>query len=226
MSIDETSLVNRDHLRANLLPFTRKAFGIIPIFDRPDVLDIGCATGVVTLELARLSKGRVVGIDIDPAALQTLRCSIERTDLGNRVSAVRCSMCDTPFAAHSFDIIWSEGSIHVIGFEQGLTQWHRFIRPKGFLVIHATLTDIRERIRKIPECGYCLLENFMVPQDAWWDGYYGPLERRIGEIYRDYRQDASVLSVVRKIQREIEEFMSTPEYQGSVFYVCQKIGGC
>ncbi len=224
MSTDETSLIDRDRLRANLLPFTRKAFGILPRLDGPNILDIGCGTGVVTLELARLSRGRVVGVDIDQTALDKLKQSIERANLGNRVSAVKCSMCGMQFAAHSFDIIWSEGSIFVIGFEQGLMQWHRFIRPDGFLVIHARLIDIKERVRKIGECGYCLLENFMVPKDAWWDEYYGPLERRIGGLHHGCKENASVLSVVKKVQREIDEFKTNPEYQGSVFYVCQKTG--
>ncbi|MBU1879285.1 MAG: methyltransferase domain-containing protein, partial [Chloroflexi bacterium] len=31
------------------------------------VLDVGCCTGVITAEIASRTRGRVIGIDIDPA---------------------------------------------------------------------------------------------------------------------------------------------------------------
>jgi ubiquinone/menaquinone biosynthesis C-methylase UbiE len=224
MSIDEASLVDRDHLRANLLPFTRKAFRILPRLDEPNILDIGCGTGVVTLELARLSKGRVIGVDIDQTALDTLKHSIERADLVQRVSAIKCSMCDMKFAVNSFDIIWSEGSIFVIGFEQGLTRWHRFIRPEGFLVVHARKKDMMKRIKMILKCGYSLLSRFVVPKEAWWEGYYGPLQKLIEGLRNGYRHDKGTLSFLSALQEEVIEFKQNPEYHGSVFYICQKTG--
>ncbi|MDH4209843.1 MAG: class I SAM-dependent methyltransferase [candidate division WOR-3 bacterium] len=224
MSTDEASLVDRDYLRANLLPFTRKAFRMLPELDGPNIIDVGCGTGVVTLELARLSNGRVVGVDIDQTALDRLKSSVEQVDFGYRVSVVKCSMCDMKFAANSFDIIWSEGSIFVIGFEQGLARWRNFIRADGFLVVHARMIDIEERVRMIPKYGYCLLKNFFVPKDAWWNGYYGPLERHLDGLLHGCKKDTDVLPLLKKIQKEIDEFKTNPEYQGSVFYLCQKTG--
>jgi ubiquinone/menaquinone biosynthesis C-methylase UbiE len=58
------ALFNPYRARANLLSYTRKAFHMLPPLVEPRILDIGCGTGVATIELARLSGGIIVGVDI------------------------------------------------------------------------------------------------------------------------------------------------------------------
>jgi ubiquinone/menaquinone biosynthesis C-methylase UbiE len=107
-----------------------------PRVDNPRILDIGCGTGGSTLELARLSGGEVIGIDIHQPYLNELRRKTELAGLSERVKVVNCSLFDMHFPVESFDIIWAEGSIFIIGFEKGLNDWQRFIKPNGFLVVH------------------------------------------------------------------------------------------
>lgn len=222
---DVESLVDRDHFRARLLPFTRKAYRMIPRLSEPAIVDIGCGSGVVTVELALLSNGTVVGVDIDQTGLERLRCRAEESGLKNRVETVNCSMHDMKFAADSFDIVWSEGSIFVIGFERGLAQWRRFVRPGGFLVVHARKIEIDRRVSMISELNYRLVGKFLVPEDAWVNQYYGPLEKRVDALRQKYSDHAGVLALLKTVQREIEEFKQNPEYHGSMFYICQKPGG-
>ena len=54
-----------EELRANFIRYTKKAFRMLPKLDRPRILDIGCGSGAPTIELARLSDGEIIGIDID-----------------------------------------------------------------------------------------------------------------------------------------------------------------
>jgi len=225
MNDDIESLVDRDYFRARLLPFTRKAFGMIPSLEDPAIVDIGCGSGVVTVELALLSNGKVVGVDIDRTALEHLKRRVEKAGLKDRVETVDCSMHDLKFAADSFDIVWSEGSIFVIGFERGLTEWCRFIRSGGFLVVHARKIEIDERSRMISELNYRLVGKFLIPKEAWANQYYGPLEKRLDSLRQRYADDASALTFLNTVQREVEEFKQNPEYHGSIFYVCQKYGG-
>ena len=44
------------------------------------------------------------------------------------------SMIDMPFAAEHFDLLWAEGSIFIIGLARGLEDFHKFIKPGGYLV--------------------------------------------------------------------------------------------
>jgi cyclopropane fatty-acyl-phospholipid synthase-like methyltransferase len=54
------------------LGFTRKAFQMLPDLDSPRILYMGCGQGGPWLELARLSGGRMTGLDIDQSALHEL----------------------------------------------------------------------------------------------------------------------------------------------------------
>ena len=118
------------------LGFTRKAFQMLPDLDDPRILDVGCGQGGPTLELTRLSGGQVTGLDIDQSALDELTRRADEEGLSDRVQVVHGSMFDMDFADESFDVIWSEGSMHILGFERALGEWRRFIRPSGFLVVH------------------------------------------------------------------------------------------
>lgn len=46
---------------------------MLPRLDNPRIMDVGCGTGVVTIELARLSGGSIVGVDTDKLALDKLQ---------------------------------------------------------------------------------------------------------------------------------------------------------
>ena len=224
MNIDISSEIRRDYFRSKLLQYTRKAFKMLPELQNPVILDIGCGAGVVTLELARLSSGRVVGIDIDQMALDNLNRKIEQSGLTARIKTVNCSMRDIQFKDNSFDILWCEGAIFVIGFEEGLREWRRLIRPDGFLVVHARIVDVEKRVDLIPTLGYELLHKFMVSKDTWWDEYYGPMESLVEGLRHRYQNYPDALLLLDKVQKEVDEFKSNPEYHGSMFYVSQKTG--
>ena len=59
----------KDRLRKHLLKYTRRAFRMLPPLEKPRILDIGCGSGVPSIVLARLSRGQVIGLDIDPSLL-------------------------------------------------------------------------------------------------------------------------------------------------------------
>jgi ubiquinone/menaquinone biosynthesis C-methylase UbiE len=225
MEYDLASEIKRDYFRAKLLQYTRKAFKMIPELEKPRVLDIGCGTGVVTLELARLSNGRVIGIDTDQNALDKLNEKIEQAGLLDHVKTLNCSMKDMQFPEGSYDIIWSEGAIFAIGFEQALEEWRRFIRPEGYLVLHARLGNIGQRVAAIPTLGYRFIDKFLVPKEAWWDDYYAPLEKLVEGLRHKYRSDPKAQGILDKVQTEVNEFKSKPEHHGSVFYIMQKTTG-
>ena len=215
--------IYQDHLREHLIKYTRKAFQMLPELDKPHILDIGCGSGVPTIELARLSNGQIIGLDIQQSLLDKLKKEIEEAGFSNRVKTVKCSMFQIDFPDESFDIIWAEGSISRIGFEKGLKKWRRFLKPNGFLVVHDDIKNIANKIKQIPGCGYNLLGYFSLPEEVWWIEYYGPLEKRIQELRIKYSDDAKALKLLDKKQNEIEMFKKNPKSYRSVFFVMQKI---
>lgn len=223
--------------------YTRKAFQMLPQIDRPSILDVGCGPGGPTIELARLSNGNVIGLDIHQPYLDQLKRKIKKQGLSDRVEAAQGSMFDMDFPEESFDIIWAEGSIFIVGFEKGLKEWRQFLKPRGFLAVHEMtwlqlnppkeirdywkriypgIQSIQENLKLISRCGYQILGYFPLPEDAWWDEYYNPLEERIRYLRTKYRNDPKAIAVLDEEQKEIDLYRKYSRWYGSVFYVMQK----
>ncbi|MBN1454652.1 MAG: class I SAM-dependent methyltransferase [Methanomicrobia archaeon] len=222
MTTEVQEELRKDRFRANLLSYTRRAFRMLPALVHPTILDIGCGTGVPTLKLARLSNGTVLGLDINQPALDDLQRRIVAANLSDRVKAVHGSLFELEFPDESFDILWAEGSIAVIGFEQGLEAWQRLLKHGGFLVIHDEIGEVERKLNSIIKSGYKLLGHFYVSADEWWRAYYEPLERRIAELRAKYRDNAKALAVLDDEYREVALCKRNPERCASVFFVMQK----
>jgi ubiquinone/menaquinone biosynthesis C-methylase UbiE len=69
--------IEKDLLREHLTKYTREAFRMIPKLDNPHILDVGCGSGVPTIELARLSQGEIIGLDVDQHSLDRLTQKID-----------------------------------------------------------------------------------------------------------------------------------------------------
>jgi len=215
--------VNQDHFRENLNKYTRKAFRMLPELEKPRILDIGCGSGVPTIELARLSDGEIIGIDTDESLLEKLGGKIQKEGFSDRVKIKKCSLFEIDFPDESFDIVWAEGSIHIIGFERGLREWKRLLKTNGFLVVHDDIKNMPDKLKKIPNCGYKLINHFSLPEDAWWTEYYKPLEIQIKELRIKYKNDPEALKILKKYQNEIDTVKKNPKGYGCVFHIMQKL---
>lgn len=223
--------------------YTQKAYKMLPKLDKPRILDIGCGPGGPTMELARLSQNEIIGIDTHQPYLEKLKRKIDTEGLSGRVKSLNQSMFNMEFLDESFDIIWAEGAIYIIGFERGLKEWKRFIKPQGFLVVHEMawlrpnppqeiydywmtlypgITSANENKKIISHCKYDLLGHFPLPDDAWWIEYYGPLEERIQMLMQKYQDDVQALKVLDDEQKEIEMYKKYSNWYGSIFFVMQK----
>ena len=211
-----------DGLRGHFLKYTKRAFDMLPYLERPRILDIGCGTGVPTVELARLSGGEVTGIDVDQPCLDEAVRRIKEAGLSDRVQVMNRSMLDMDFPDESFDIVWAEGSIAAMGFERGLKEWRRLLRPGGFLTVHDEMGNVTAKLEQISGCGYDLLDYFTVGEDAWRDEYYAPLEAHIGEMGATHGDGPEIMAMVEEDRRFIEAFKKNPERDRAVFFVMRK----
>jgi len=234
----------KDRVRERLNKFTRKAFQMLPKLEEPQILDVGCGSGVPTMELAKLTNGQIIALDISQPLLDRLARKIEKSGLSKRIKIVRCSMFDMDFPDESFDIIWAEGSTFIIGFERALREWRRFLKPKRFLVAHemtwsrpdppqevynywrglaaSGIRTLTQYLEQIPACGYDVVGYFTLPEDAWWIEYYGPLENRIQELRLKYINDSKALEVIDKEQEEIDLSKKYHQWYGSAFFITQR----
>ena len=221
--VEDLMAETKDHFREHFNKYTRKAFQMLPKLEKPRILDIGCGSGVPTIELANLSDGEIIGIDVNQSLLDKLNNKIEKEGFSNRVKTMKCSLFEIDFPDESFDIIWAEGSISIIGFEKGLKEWSRLLKTNGFLVVHDEIKNISNKLKKIPNCGYKLINYFSLPEDAWWIEYYSPLEKRIQELSIKYIEHPEILRALDKKKEEIERVKKNPRNYGSIFFIMQKL---
>ena len=225
------------------IQYTRKAFRMLPPVHRPRILDAGCGEGKPAMELAGLCDGDITALDIDRESLDILQKKAEAAGMADRIHTVQGSLNNMPFDDGSFDIIWAEATIHIIGFEKGLMLWRRFLRPGGFLVIHEVVwlqadppqealqhwrsqfPGIRtadQYAKLITSCGYDLVGHFNLPDSLWWDDYFCPLETRLQQLREKYASDREALKVIDDEQVEIDLYKKYGAWFGSWFFVAQR----
>jgi len=115
---------------------TRRAYRMLKNLPKtPRILDVGCGPGMQTVELAKLSGGHIVALDFHEPFLEQLKEAIKKADIEDQVKAVKGDMRNIKFEDCSFDVVWSEGAIFMIGFEKGLREWRRLLTPDGYVVV-------------------------------------------------------------------------------------------
>jgi ubiquinone/menaquinone biosynthesis C-methylase UbiE len=215
--------IEKDHIRENLNKYTKKAYGFISKFNNPQILDVGCGSGVPTIELARLSNGHVTGIDIDETSLNLLQDKIKKMKINKQISIFKKSISAMDFPKESFDIIWAEGSVFVIGFENSIKRWHRYLKPNGFLVIHDENKDKTKKLGTIRKNGYSLITQFDLSDEIWWLEYYTPLEQLIQKFRNMYPNDNKLIIELDSDQNEIDKCKKKSVIFSSFYVIMRKM---
>ena len=92
MSTELLLEMKRDQLRKRFIKYTRQAFQTLPVIENPHILDIGCGSGIPTIELAKMSNGRIIGIDKDQHLLAILAKRVIEEELSTQVKIKKCSL--------------------------------------------------------------------------------------------------------------------------------------
>jgi phosphoethanolamine N-methyltransferase len=97
------------------------------------VLDIGCGLGAVDeLLVARHGAKSVVGVDIDPGLLRQMEARVLRAGLSDRIEARCIAPGPLPFAATSFDVVFSKDAlVQIPGKAQVFAEALRVLKPGG-----------------------------------------------------------------------------------------------
>lgn len=101
------------------------------------VLDLGCGSGIHSVAAAVLGAEEVVGIDIDPASVETARAVQSRLLPGRTVRFEVGSVFDLdPIDSGTYDIVYSWGVLHHTGdLHRALERAASLVAPGGVLVI-------------------------------------------------------------------------------------------
>lgn len=208
-----------------------------------DILDIGCGAGAQTLTLAAATKAQITAVDRVPDFLHTLRATITEQGLQDRVRVIEADMRDLPFADASFDLVWSEGAIYIMGFDAGLASWRRLLRARGMLAVtelswqtdnppaevhdywqaeYPGLRTIRDNLAAAIRLGYEVLAHFTIPSEAWTHNYYRPLQARLAPFLAAHIGDTDAEALAESTRREIALYEKFSDTYGYTFYILRR----
>ena len=130
----------------------RSVLARLPLQGHELVLDVGCGTGRLTADLlARLPRGKVVGVDLSSNMLGTARANLRTTAGTPRVAFVLAHAAALPFLAGTADAIFSTATFHwVKDHDRLFASLFSALKPLGRLVAQCGGAGNIERARDTP----------------------------------------------------------------------------
>ncbi len=207
------------------------------------ILDIGCGNGAQTIELARHFQGTVIALDNHRPFLIELMRRARAEGVVDKIRPYEKDMRHPELGSNSFHLIWSEGSLYVIGFTEGLSVCRDLLVPGGLMAVselcwlkkavppecrrfladeYPAITDVPTNLSHIRKRGYEIVGYFVLPEAAWWEDYYTPLEKRLTLLEDKHREDPQRLGFIDSVKREINIYRRFSDFYGYVFYLMQR----
>ncbi len=225
--------------------YTELAFRLLEeLPSSPRILDIGCGTGKQSLVLAALTPCEITATDIYDCLLEKLKENARNQKLKGTIKTLNASMFDLPFEDEEFDVIWSEGAIYIMGFEKGLQEWKRFLKPGGYLAVseiswirkeipdeifsfwttaYPEMNFVTDKIKAIENCGYRPIAHLTLPEYGWLENYYCQMESlRENFLGRFGHIEEARMIVENELDMEMNLYRKFKPYYSYVYYIMQK----
>ena len=207
------------------------------------VADIGCGSGGQTITLAKNLNAQITAVDLFPEFLNELNEKSQQLGFTGKVVTLEKSMDDLPFKQNEFDLIWSEGAIYNIGFENGLKKWKNYLKVGGYLAVseitwitpsrpkeieefwkteYPEVDTASNKIKQLENNGYSLTGYFYLSQDSWMETYYKPMQARFETFLERNGHSELARKVVEDHQAEIDLYLQFKDYFSYGFYIAQR----
>lgn len=222
---------------------TRKAYRSLGTLPKgPRILDVGCGPGMQTLELARISGGHITAIDLHQPFLDRLRDASMNVGLEDRIEPVNMDMSKLTFPDGYFDLIWSEGALYSVGFENALRSCQRVLKDGGYLAAsegvlfnkdatpeertfwsdYPDVTDIEGCLQRIENAGFEQLSHFRVPKKDWSVHFYTPMKARLKVVRDEFSGNNKAQALFDSIEKEIGTYRKFSDVNGYEFFIMRK----
>lgn len=225
---------------------TKQALEFTGLLDSKNlkIADLGCGTGASCLTLAQYLDANITAVDLFKEFLDIVDVRAMEKGLESKITTINASIDSLEFADESFDLIWSEGAIYNIGFENGIKNWKKFLKTNGVLAVseitwltkdrpkeindywqaaYPEIATASEKIKILEDNGYKMLGYFILPVNAWIDQYYKPMEANFDKYLQEHDNSQEAQNIVNESKHEIEMYNKYKDYYSYGFYIAQKV---
>ena len=223
---------------------TLKALSFIEgLTEKSKIADIGCGTGGQTMVLAQNTSCEIIGIDACPDFINQFNKNTQTGNFQSRLKGIIGDMENLPFQDEELDLIWSEGAIYNIGFERGLKEWRRFLKPGGYIAVtentwftekrpaeiedfwqkaYPEIDTIPNKVAQMQKAGYLPVATYVLPESIWTD-YYRWQSIRRESFLEKYKGNKTAEEFIGYQRYEATLYDKYKKHYGYVFYIGQKL---
>jgi ubiquinone/menaquinone biosynthesis C-methylase UbiE len=208
------------------------------------IIDLGCGSGGQTMVLAQHAPGQITGIDLFPGFIDLFKANAKRLNLHERVKGIVGSMEHLTFQKEELDLIWSEGAIYNIGFERGLAEWRKFLKPGGYIAVseaswftekrpaeidefwqdaYPGIDTIPNKVAQMQKAGYIPVASFIIPEICWTKHFYEPQVSWQEDYLKKHAGNKAAQEFIENQRHETHLYYKYKEFYGYVFYIGKKI---
>jgi hypothetical protein len=153
-------------------------------------------------------------------------------------------MDNLPFQHEELDLLWSEGAIYNVGFEQGLTEWRKFLKTEGYIAVseaswfteerpleidefwkdaYPEMDTIPNKVALMQKAGYIPVATFILPENCWTEHFYAPQVAVREAFLEKHKGNKTAEEFIANQRHETQLYCKYKAYYGYVFYIGKKI---
>ena len=84
------------------------------------------------------------------------------------------------------------------------------------------IKSIKANCEIIQNEGFKIISNFTLPESAWTDSYYLPIEKELPRLNKKYQGNEIALGVFEGFRNEIDFYKKYSKFYGYEFFIMQK----
>ncbi|MEM8852513.1 MAG: class I SAM-dependent methyltransferase [Pseudomonadota bacterium] len=214
---------------------TRERLGV-PAGGAPlKAADMGSGSGASALILAE-GGADVIAVDIHRPFLDSVE--EEAAARGVDVATAQASMLEAPIEAGSLDLIWSEGAVFTVGFDEALAAFFPLLKPGGLCVVsdcaffqdevdeavtafwakgYEGMRTVADNLVAAERAGWRFCKAEVLPPAAW-HAFYDEAD----EVIETVRSDPTMADVIAEMEEEAALYRRYGDQYGYVYTVFQR----